>query len=59
MVGGFFACLIWEFTGQSGFERHGIDAVEVGVVTSLVLFVLVSRVTRPVAAENLAVFFRR
>lgn len=59
MLGGFLACLAWEFTGQRGFVTHGIDAVEVGVVTSLILFVAVSRLTRPVAAENLEVFFAR
>jgi SSS family transporter len=57
MVGGFLACLGWEFTGQRGFATHGVDAVEIGVATSLVLFVLVSRFTRPVAAANLRIFF--
>lgn len=57
MLGGFVACLVWELTGQSGFARHGIDAVEVGVATSLVLFVVVSRWTRPVPEKNLEVFF--
>jgi len=57
MLGGFLACLIWEFTGQRGFAVHGIDAVEVGVFTSLILFVVVSRFTRPVPEENLRTFF--
>ena len=57
MLGGFLACLIWEFTGQRGFPVHGIDAVEVGVLTSLVLFLTVSRLTRPVPDENLRLFF--
>ena len=57
MLGGFLACLIWEFTGQRDFASHGIDAVEVGVVTSLVLFVVVSRFTRAVPEENLEIFF--
>lgn len=57
MLGGFLACLIWEFTGQGGFAVHGIDAVEVGVVTSLVLFLVVSRFTRPVPKRNLDIFF--
>jgi SSS family transporter len=57
MFGGFLACLAWTFTGQHGFAHHGIDAVEVGVAVSLVLFLLVSRYTRPVPAENLAIFF--
>jgi Na+/proline symporter len=58
MVGGFVACLVWELTGQGGFASHGIDAVEVGVLTSLVLFIVVSRLTRPVAPESLRPFFR-
>lgn len=57
MLGGFVACLTWEFTGQRGFAVHGIDAVEVGVVTSLVLFLLVSRMTKPVPEANLKTFF--
>jgi SSS family transporter len=57
MLGGFLACLLWELTGQRGFGRHGIDAVEVGVATSVIMFVLVSRFTRPVPAEKLRVFF--
>jgi Na+/proline symporter len=57
MVGGFLACLVWELTGQKGFGRHGIDAVEVGVLVSTVLFIAVSRVTRPVSPENLETFF--
>lgn len=57
MLGGFLACLVWEFTGQRAFPRHGIDAVEVGVAASLFLFVLVSRFTRPAPQENLRVFF--
>ncbi len=57
MLGGFLACLIWEFTGQRGFGTHGIDAVEVSVATSLVLFVVVSRFTRSGPDENLKIFF--
>ena len=57
MVGGFSACLAWEFTGQHGFASHGIDAVEVGVVTSLILFLVVSRYTRQVPERNLRIFF--
>ena len=57
MLGGFLACLIWEFTGQRGFAAHGIDAVEVGVFTSLVLFVVVSRFTKPVPKSSLEIFF--
>ncbi len=58
MLGGFLACLIWEFTGQAGFASHGIDAVEVGVATSLILFVVVSRFTQPVPKANIGIFFR-
>jgi SSS family transporter len=57
MIGGFGACLAWELTWQEGFARHGIDAVEIGVATSLVLFFVVSRFTRPVPAKNVATFF--
>jgi Na+/proline symporter len=57
MVGGFLACLSWELSGQRGFRQHGIDAVEVGVAVSAILFVVVSRMTRPVSADNLAIFF--
>jgi Na+/pantothenate symporter len=59
MIGGFLACLVWTFTGQRGFARHGIDAVEVGIAVSLALFLLVSRYTRPVPEENLSIFFDR
>ena len=57
MLGGFLACLIWELTLQASFASHGIDAVEVGVVTSLLLFVTVSKFTKPVATKNLEIFF--
>ncbi len=57
MLGGFLACLVWELTGQRGFATHGIDAVEVGVATSLVLFLTVSRFSKHVSPENLRIFF--
>jgi len=57
MLGGFLACLVWEFTGQRGFSSHGIDAVEVGVATSLLLFIVVSRFTRPVPPGCIRTFF--
>ena len=57
MIGGFLACLLWTFTGQRSFAHHGIDAVEVGIAVSLLLFLLVSRYTRSVPQENLAIFF--
>ncbi len=59
MLGGFLACLLWELTGQKSFARHGIDAVEVGVLTSLVLFFTVSWLTKPVEEGKLRVFFPR
>ncbi|MFQ5689433.1 MAG: hypothetical protein ACE5HQ_04075, partial [Gemmatimonadota bacterium] len=57
MLGGFLACLGWELTGQAGFARHGIDAVEVGILASLALFLVVSRLTTPSRAQQLEVFF--
>jgi SSS family transporter len=57
MLGGFAACLTWTLTGQRSYAVHGIDAVEVGVVTSALLFVIVSRLTPPTRPENLAIFF--
>ncbi len=57
MAGGFVACLAWTLTLQRSFATHGIDAVEVGVATSAVLFIVVSRLTPPTPAASLAVFF--
>lgn len=57
MIAGFLACLTWTFTMQRSFASHGIDSVEVGVVASAITFVLVSRVTPPTPARNLAIFF--
>lgn len=58
MAGGFLACLVWELTVQDVmFARYGIDAVEVGVATSLLLFWGVSRLTPPTPGENLRIFF--
>lgn len=57
MAGGFAACLAWTLTLQRSFPTHGIDAVEVGVATSALLFVVVSRLTPPSPAASLAVFF--
>jgi SSS family transporter len=57
MVGGFAACLLWTFTFQRSFASHGIDSVEVGVVTSALTFVVVSWLTPPTPAANLAIFF--
>ena len=57
MVAGFAGCLAWTLTMQRSFARHGIDAVEVGVVLSAVTFALVSRMTQPTPPENLRIFF--
>lgn len=57
MAGGFAACLAWTLTLQRSFPSHGIDAVEVGVATSALLFVVVSRRTPPTPADHLAIFF--
>jgi SSS family transporter len=57
MAGGFAACLAWTFTLQRSVASHGIDAVEVGVAASAILFVVVSRLTPPTPDANLALFF--
>jgi Na+/proline symporter len=57
LAGGFVACLVWTFTLQRSFASHGIDAVEVGVAASALLFVAVSLATRPTPEQNLKVFF--
>ena len=46
-----------DVTFQRSFASHGIDSVEVGVVLSAVVFIVVSRLTRPTPAENLRIFF--
>ena len=54
------ACLIWTlFFQEHYFPRYGIDSVEVGVAASLILFVVVSRLTKPSATQNLDVFFSK
>ncbi|HTM32919.1 MAG TPA: sodium:solute symporter family protein [Vicinamibacterales bacterium] len=57
MAMGFLACLVWTFTLQHSFSRHGIDSVEVGVIASALTFVIVSRLTPPTPKKNLAIFF--
>jgi Na+/proline symporter len=57
MLGGFLGCLAWTFTGQRSFGSHGIDAVEVGVAVSAMLFIGVSLATRPTPEANLRIFF--
>ena len=55
MVGGAAACTGWSLLARP--TPWGLDPAEVGVATSLLLFVLVSRVTAPVAAQRLGRFF--
>jgi len=58
MLGGFAACLTWTlFFQQRLFATIGVDAVEVGIGVSLLLFVVVSKVTNPNPKQNLAIFF--
>lgn len=57
MLGGFLACLAWEIVGAAGLQQYGVDAVEVGVLTSLLLFWLVSKASAPPPQENLRLFF--
>jgi Na+/proline symporter len=57
MVAGFLGCLIWTFTLQRSFATHGIDSAEVGVVLSALVFIIVSRQTRPTPDKNLEIFF--
>jgi Na+/proline symporter len=57
MVVGFIACLAWTFTLQHSFATHGVDSVEVGVLASALTFVVVSRLTTPTPADNVAIFF--
>ena len=57
LVAGFLGCLIWTFTLQRSFATHGIDSAEVGVVLSALVFIIVSRRTRPTPDKNLEIFF--
>jgi SSS family transporter len=57
MLVGFSSSLVWTFTLQRSFDRHGIDAVEVGVLASAAAFVLVSKLTPPTPEANLRIFF--
>jgi SSS family transporter len=57
MIAGFSGCLVWTFTLQASFARHGIDAAEVGVLLSAATFVLVSLATPPTPEVNLRLFF--
>jgi len=58
MLGGFTACLVWTLFLQARyFPLYGIDSVEVGIGISLLLFVVVSRLTSPNPMQNLDAFF--
>ncbi len=58
MLGGFIACLVWTLGFQEHyFPRYGIDSVEVGVAVSLLLFIIVSKLTKPNPKQELNVFF--
>ena len=57
MIAGFLGCLVWTFTLQRSFARHGIDSAEVGVLLSALTFYVVSLATRPTPDENLRIFF--
>ena len=59
MLGGLFACGLWDFVdfGQSHWKAAGLDAVEVGLVVSAFLYLFVSRLTPPPAKEALRSFF--
>ncbi len=59
MLTGFLSCLACEAFWPQALASRGLDSVEVGVVTSLIAFIMVSRYTRPVAGEHLAAFFGR
>jgi SSS family transporter len=55
MIGGLSTCLLWSLSGRP--YLLGLDAAEAGVFVSLVAFVGVSALTRPVSAEILRQFF--
>lgn len=57
MLGGGLGCLIWSFSGEKLYP--GIDATEVGIVTSALLYFLVSRFSEPVPEERLGLFFSK
>ncbi len=55
MLGGFTAFMTWWWQGPA--YPWGIDPIFAGVLTSLALFIVVSRLTRPVPATALEPFF--
>ena len=54
MIGGFLTATLWYFSDNP----FGLDPVIPGVAVSLILFVIVSLVTRPVPRESLEPFFQ-
>lgn len=59
MLGGLFACGLWDFVdfGQGSWKAAGVDAVEVGLVASALLYMCVSRLTPPPDKKALRSFF--
>ena len=58
MIGGFLACLVWTLWFQEHyFPLYGIDSVELGVGASLILFIMVSLMTKPNPGQTLEPFF--
>jgi Na+/proline symporter len=59
MLGGVSTCVFWELNYQQSFAATwGIDSIEVAILVSLILFVGVSKLTKPVPEENLRIFFK-
>ena len=57
MAGGFAGCLAWSVLAADRFPN--IDAAEVGIATSAILYFGVSRLSRSAPPENLDLFFKR
>jgi SSS family transporter len=55
MAGGGLACLAWSLTGER--ILPALDATEVGIAVSALMYLGVSRFTRPVPRGNLEAFF--
>jgi Na+/proline symporter len=55
MLGGAAACLAWSALGTPNYL--GLDPAEAGVLSSAVLFVVVSLLTRPMSHSDLRTFF--
>lgn len=54
MAGGGLACLLWNLTGNRIFPA--LDATEIGIAASALLYLSVSRFTRPASPQNLEAF---